>query len=286
MICTVCNKKMGKGLELWHFRCDSCRHESAEFKDEINNSIANENLDEDLRLEALRPIRDANFKQIIGVLNKNGFNLKNKSSLDVGCAHGWFMAQLRGAGSKPVRGIEPDKRIFDKFSKDVTYGYFPNVLSKKDKFDLISFNDVLEHIPDTRETLRGCMEHLNDNGLLVLNLPSSQGMLYRTSKLLHKVGLRIPFERLWQKGLPSPHVHYYNPQNLNRLALDMGFKTVHIGKLQSVSRSGLKERIGYDASDKSLIRKLKNYALYISIYIMSPILNILPSDIQLIILQK
>ncbi len=286
MQCTVCQQKMSRGIKKWHFKCPNCKHESAKFKDEINDSTANQNLDEDLRLDALRPIRDANFKEIIDVLKQNKFKFKDKSALDVGSAHGWFMEKLQKAGMKDVQGIEPDERIFEKFNKNVANGYFPEVLSSKDKFDLISFNDVLEHIPDTRRTLNDCLAHLNKSGILVLNLPSSKGVLYRFSKILIKFNLKLPFERLWQKGLPSPHVHYYNPTNLKALAEEMGFKTIHVGKLKSVSRDGLKQRVGYDASDSSLPRKVKNYLLYITIFTLSPLFNVLPSDIQLLVFEK
>lgn len=286
MECMVCGKQMKKGLRKWHFICKNCKHESAKFKDEINDTSANANLDEDLRLDALRPIRDSNFKQIVKTLREEGFSFNTKTALDVGSAHGWFMEQLQVAGIKKVKGIEPDKRIFSKFNKNTVNGYFPGILSNKEKFDLISFNDVLEHIPDTRAALKGCYKHLNKNGLVVLNLPSSKGILYKISKLMHRLTFPSPFERLWQKGLPSPHVHYYKPKNLQRLATELNFKVIYSGKLQSVSRAGLKERIGYDASDKSILRRTKNFIVYAGLFIVSPVFSVLPSDIQLVIIQK
>jgi len=50
--------------------------------------------------------------------------------------------------------------------------------------------------------------------VLVLNLPTSGGSLYRVAKLLCRFGAKGFFERLWQRNLPSPHLHYFDDRNL------------------------------------------------------------------------
>lgn len=76
---------------------------------------------------------------------------------------------------------------------------------------------LIEHIPDINSIIAACHERLNDGGLLVLNLPSSDGVFYKLSRLFAAMGKFDFFERLWQKGLPSPHVHYFNRKNLSNL---------------------------------------------------------------------
>ncbi len=38
-------------------------------------------------------------------------------------------------------------------------GYFPDALDKKEKFDVIVFNDVIEHIPNIEGALASCFQH-------------------------------------------------------------------------------------------------------------------------------
>lgn len=83
-------------------------------------------------------------------------------------------------------------------------GYFPDALTPDESFDAIVFNDVIEHIPDIASALDACNARLSENGLLVLNLPNSRGFFYRLSKIFARLGWRNPFNRLWQKDLPSP----------------------------------------------------------------------------------
>jgi hypothetical protein len=41
--------------------------------------------------------------------------------------------------------------------------------------------------------------HLNQNGLLVINLPSSDGIFYRLGALLCRLGMPVFFNQMWQK---------------------------------------------------------------------------------------
>src|SRR5690606_11668960 len=112
--------------------------------------------------------------------------------------------------------------------------YFPDALAPGERFDAIVFNDVIEHIPDIGRALAACRERLAPGGMLLLNLPSSSGVFYRASKLLRRLGVAGHFERMWQKGLPSPHLHYVDPTNLARLLDRAGFVPVRRGRLATL----------------------------------------------------
>ena len=66
-------------------------------------------------------------------------------------------------------------------------------------FDAIIFNDVFEHLPDPIDAIVAVERLLADDGILVLNLPSSDGLFFRVSTLLNRLGWRGPYERLWQR---------------------------------------------------------------------------------------
>jgi SAM-dependent methyltransferase len=158
----------------------------------------------------------------------------------------------------------------------VAHGYFPQALLPDSKFDIIAFNDVLEHIPNVDDALMACKEHLSPSGLLLINLPSSKGFFYRLSKLLARVGICGFFDRMWQKGMPSPHVHYFNQRNLRQLLGRHKFEIVTLGTLDVLHVKGLYTRLAYSKANTPP----KNLLLYVMLILSLPILKLFPSDIQ------
>ena len=57
---------------------------------------------------------------------------------------------------------------------EVVQGYFPEAMTTGERFDLISFNDVLEHVVDPWETLRECREFLTPDGRVLAAIPNVQ----------------------------------------------------------------------------------------------------------------
>ena len=278
--CPNCSEPLIDGLKKWHSYCRVCGYESASLLPIINESSVHESIDEAARAQGLRAIRIANFEKLLSELHS--FK-KNGKLLDVGCAHGWFLAVA--AKSYKVVGVEPDRNIAILAKKDgheIRVGYFPDVLVESEKFDVIIFNDVIEHIQDIRSTLESCRRHLNATGVLVLNLPSSNGIFYRLSKALSRLGLSSFFDRMWQVGLPSPHVHYFNPANLLNLLESCQFTVSKVGYLDSLRSAGLYTRISYAKSDRNVLFRL---ALYTGVFLMLPLLRILPRDIFFVIAQ-
>jgi 2-polyprenyl-3-methyl-5-hydroxy-6-metoxy-1,4-benzoquinol methylase len=203
--------------------------------------------------------------------------------LDVGSAHGWFLEAAQG--SFDVLGIEPDEVTGQRAAQrglPVRPGYFPQALAEGERFDVIVFNDVIEHIPRIDAALSACFDRLNPDGILILNLPSSRGFFYRLSKILARTGWRAPFERLWQKDLPSPHVHYFRPDNLAQLVAAHGFSLVHSAELPALRAKGLLERLRC-AGNMPL---LSLYAQYTAGLCAIPLLRAFPSDIILCIFRK
>ncbi|WP_225772505.1 class I SAM-dependent methyltransferase [Pseudomonas sp. Marseille-Q5115] len=239
------------------------------------------NIDEGARETGLRAVRNINFDILLTKI-KN-IVPPGKRVLDVGCAHGWFLE--RAAKDYEVTGVEPDSAVFQKTVKkglDVRNGYFPDAMVDSEKYDAIVFNDVIEHIPDIRKILDACAGYLNAEGCLVLNLPNSKGVFYTVSKTLARLGVVSFFNRMWQKGLPSPHVHYFDSNNLIKLVNDHGFEEVYKGTLPALTFSGLYTRISY-AGNQSFIAKMLMYVLIVA---GLPFLKIMPSDIMYVIFRK
>lgn len=281
-VCPVCENTLAVGgYHSWHFLCKNCRYEKSNLQPTINLNSSHQLIDESARETGLRELRKANFIKIlesIKSLKQNGGSL-----LDVGCAHGWFLETSEK--DFKVAGLEPDKLIFeDTFRRGlpVRMGYFPQALDENEKFDIITFNDVIEHISDVKLTLASCYQRLNKEGILVLNLPSSDGVFYNLSKLFCKLRFFSSFERLWQKGFPSPHLHYFSQRNLIALLENNGFEVKITGNLPAISLNNLYKRISYTKA----LGKTASVFIYITIALLLPVLKIFPSDIIYVIAQK
>lgn len=282
MQCIVCGSAQAPGLAAWHATCPVCAYESAALQVAINQQQAGESINEAQREAALKALRLENFRVIVDAAKRHVRPGANKL-LDVGSAHGWFLETARDHFD--VLGVEPDEVVGGRAAAiglPVRQGYFPNVLHEGERFDVIAFNDVIEHIPDIRSALEACAQRLNPGGILVLNLPSSRGFFYRLSKLIARIGWRAPFERLWQKGLPSPHVHYFHNANLARLVARHGFELVDSAELPALRARGLLQRLRYVGKVSTVSLWLQYCATLAAI----PVLRLFPSDIIVCIFRK
>lgn len=279
--CPVCQGELSGSLLAWHFSCVGCAYEKSSLTPVINQQTAHRAIDETARETGLRELRVSNFRKLLGVLRQlkpDGGRL-----LDVGCAHGWFIEAA--ADTFDAVGIEPDHTVYASTvarGLPVRNGYFPQALLDTETFDVIVFNDVLEHIAPVIDVLRACHDRLNSGGYLLVNLPSSNGLFYRLSRVFARLGYRGFFERLWQKGLPSPHVHYFNGANLAKLLAGNGFTTVVTGRLPVLSLAGLYTRISYTGTMGHLSRAV----IYVAVALSLPMLRLFPSDIVYVVAQK
>ena len=279
--CPVCAAPLRAGLAAWHARCPACGYEGSDLQSSINEVAAHAGLDETVRDTGLRSLREHNFRAL---LDRVAALQPGRKWLDVGAAHGWFVQQAQARGID-ITGVEPDEQVCARAQRagiTLRPGYFPQALEQHERFDVIVFNDVFEHIPDAAATLRACQGRLNADGLLVLNLPSSRGVFYRTSKALWRLGARGFFERLWQKGLPSPHLHYFHADNLARLGEQHGFNAVEAFHLPSVRLEGLWPRIAY-------VRDGRNWTapvVWLGVVLAYPLLALLPADIDVVVFRR
>lgn len=273
---------MTDGLASWHFICSSCGYEGTTLEPRINEHDAYDVLREADREAGLKNMRAENFRVILQEI-KRFANPENKALLDVGSAHGWFLREA--APLFTVAGIEPDEEVAERSrlsGNTIRTGFFPTVLNENERFDVIVFNDVIEHIPAVAAAVDACVLHLNRDGLLVLNLPSSTGFFYRLAKILVRFGWLNPFERMWQKGLPSPHVHYFSLKNLLMLVQDRRFELLTTFELPSVRAQGLLERMRWAGN----LDGVSLWIQYICILGALPVIRMFKSDINVAIFRR
>jgi 2-polyprenyl-3-methyl-5-hydroxy-6-metoxy-1,4-benzoquinol methylase len=189
-------------------------------------------------------VREKNFRLICKLI-KAKFP-QAKTVLDVGSSTGHFL-EVAGDEGFSVTGLEPSVQLANNTrlrGYNVINGFFPSAESLSAlKYDIIIFNDSFEHIPNLQEVLQGIKNHLKSTGIVIVNLPTSDGVIFKTAFLLNKIGIRAPFNRLWQKGFASPHLHYFNKRNLKMLFENNGFMMQYSSSLYYYNIKGLWERI-------------------------------------------
>lgn len=243
--CPACDGAPTTAIRPWLRRCPGCRLWAS--------ALAGERLDraphvEEAQREAgLRTLRRGNFERILDALARHG-RLEGARLLEVGCAHGWFLECATSRGVAAV-GLEPDAEVAAKALSagfEVRPGYFPGAVREGELFDVVVFNDVFEHLENPAGVLQACARILRPGGRLVLNLPDSGGLLFRTACLLAHLGVDAPLERLWQARFRFPHLWYFNAGNLERLVIRHGFRLLDSQGLPAFQREGLWARLRMD----------------------------------------
>lgn len=263
--------------------CSNCGLWQSRLPPQILDAAAWQQLDESARGEALQTLRRQNFALLLDRLDAIRGSQRG-DLLDIGAAHGWFVTQARQAGYNSS-GLEPDPRLAT-YAREhgavIRQGFFPDSLAAGERFDVLVFNDVFEHLPAPLAALQACAQHLREDGLLVLNLPVAGGFFFVLSRLLLGLGIKAPWQRLWQAGFPSPHLFFYRQTHLQQMAQAAGFALVSESALPSMSVSGLWARLRMDRSQPLWLHAL----VWPLLLLMAPVVRLLPSDIGLFIFRK
>jgi SAM-dependent methyltransferase len=272
--CDVCGGRFGPDRHPWLWRCSGCGVLNATLPLAIPHEASGAGVDEQLREAGLGATRRRNNETLLDVAS--ALAPESRRVLDVGCGPGFLLEQANARGLVSS-GIEPDGNavaVALRRGLDIRHGYFPDAVPAEERFDVIVFNDVLEHVPDLARALEASASKLNPQGLLVLNCPDMRGLFFRTASLLDRIGVHGPFDRLWQRGLPSPHVWYFTPALLELSARRHGFVLERTVRLITVDLNGLWARIRTDPSTSLPVA----VASVVFAWVTWPVSRLLPSD--------
>jgi 2-polyprenyl-3-methyl-5-hydroxy-6-metoxy-1,4-benzoquinol methylase len=267
----------------WLGRCPQCGLWLSRLGPEPPEGHAQSALQEDLREVGLKPLRVRNFELTLAALDAGG-PVRGARLLDVGSAHGWFVEAAKARGMCVV-GVEPDDEVARHSIErglDVRVGYFPDCIPAAERFDIIAFNDVLEHLSDLDRILTACYQRLAPSGRLVISLPDADGLLYRTACLAARLGWKPSLERLWQKHFRFPHLYYFTASTLDRTVAPFGFRLQQSRGLPMLQVPGLWPRLRMDRT-ASLAGAVIVYAFIVLTY---PLFAFVAPDALLQIYQR
>ena len=193
-------------------KCSVCGHQSSAL-DPALNQLSEASLSIDINLKrSLREVRLSVLKAILDEIADDGFDFKGASHLDIGCSTGDFLELATKAGMQS-EGVEPEHKFAEvarKRNLSVKAGVFPNKnLTFEKKFDLISFMDVIGHIPDCQNALKSGISLLGDSGKsrILIKTPVSEGLFKFAAGMLY-VNVDRFWRRIWQV-VSSPQIHYF-----------------------------------------------------------------------------
>jgi 2-polyprenyl-3-methyl-5-hydroxy-6-metoxy-1,4-benzoquinol methylase len=149
-----------------------------------------------------------------------------KTALDVGCGSGNFGHTLKELYNCEVWGIEPNKEAaieagkkIDKSINSIFTDNMPELTGKK--FDIIFFNDVLEHLADPENALIACKKLLTKNGHIVASIPNVRWYPVILSLLRYK-----DFKYELSGVMDKTHLRFFTLKSIHRLFEDSGYKVI------------------------------------------------------------
>ena len=211
------------------FKCDYCGHflsvshmdPTALYKEDYVSSIyensegLRETFNRIISLPALQSDNAERVKKVVTFVNKyyGADILKHKMSLlDVGSGIGVFAYKIKEHGWDCTT-IDPDIRSTeharDVIGVDSICGDFMEI-SDIGKFDVITFNRVLEHVNDPVLMLNKSIMHLNDQGIVYVEVPDGE------------LAVRDNVER---EEFTIDHPHVFSASSLSILSDRAGFTT-------------------------------------------------------------
>lgn len=186
-----------------------------------------------------------------------GKSVKGKTVIDLGCGSGYGTWVLANNGAKMAIGIDYDPKVIQYAKKkyklrNLKYqNVNSSILTKRDKFQIVTAFEVIEHIKDDFEFVRLIKELLAQNGIAFISTPN---------KLISSPGMDTP---------PNPyHIREYTPTDFKKI-LSNDFSSVVLYGLKVKNQkikaeedsvhSSLRWKIASAIVRVRIIRKLMNY---------------------------
>jgi 2-polyprenyl-3-methyl-5-hydroxy-6-metoxy-1,4-benzoquinol methylase len=151
--------------------------------------------------------------------------INSKKVLEIGCGEGHF-AKMLTKDKREVWGVEYNAKAAEEASQ-VLYKVFAGAIEEIMKelpdnyFDLIIFNDVLEHLIDPSNVLCNIKEKLSINGQILASIPN-----LRFAKVLYYLMFEKDFTYTDFGILDSTHLRFFTKKTMRFLFENSGY-TIH-----------------------------------------------------------
>jgi|TARA_B110000037_G_scaffold216301_1_gene275083 2-polyprenyl-3-methyl-5-hydroxy-6-metoxy-1,4-benzoquinol methylase len=169
------------------YECKKCKHVISYSNFKISNLYNKQYLDQTYKdISGLEKrfneisnlnIKKSDNKNRVKRIN-NFFGNKNLSVLDIGSGTGVFLNEMK-INNHYVNGVDLDQRYVT-FLKKKKIKIFCTPLNKLDirkKFDLITFNKVLEHVNNPVRMIKDSLKFLKRDGVIYIEVPDKKAKI-------------------------------------------------------------------------------------------------------------
>jgi len=128
----------------------------------------------------------------------------NVSVLDIGCGFGETLGYHKARGCE-VYGVDADqniRRVADRFGFKVHVGLFNPDNYEPSSFDYVTMDQVMEHVQEPIEMLRGIERALKPGGIAILSMPNVEGW-----------GAKL-FQRRWINWHAPYHIQFFSARSM------------------------------------------------------------------------
>jgi SAM-dependent methyltransferase len=173
----------------------------------------------DIHTRARNDLTERNLHWLKALLK---YRLPPAKVLELGCAHGSFVALLRQAGYD-ASGVEMSSWVVEfgqkTFGVPISIGPVEALEIPLGSLDVIALMDVLEHLPDPAATMVHCLKLLKPDGLLLIQTPQfKKGMNYKA--LVKKNGAFL------EQLKADEHIYLFSDRSVTRLFQQLGAKHI------------------------------------------------------------
>ena len=142
----------------------------------------------------------------------------NGRLLEIGCAYGFFLqeaaryfeaAGIELAEEAAAHGRRAGLNILSGAADEESLRQIGHV-------DVIVLLDVIEHLPQPRETLELCCQHLNPGGIIVITTGDFGSVVARLA------GAR------WRLMTPPQHLWFFTQDSMRRMSASLGLSMAHV----------------------------------------------------------
>lgn len=147
--------------------------------------------------------------------------------LEVGCGEGSFCSLLK-RNDREIWGIEINQEAAKKAQNEchtLLVGDFNEIYEQIPEhfFEVVIFNDVLEHLYNPWETIRKVKKILATNGLLVSSIPNFRYI----GNLITEILIDKDFRYKPEGGiLDDTHIRFFTSKSIKRMFVEQGYEIV------------------------------------------------------------
>jgi Methyltransferase domain len=218
--CPVCNSTSRKIFDIDHYvirSCQVCAHQFTELlpsPEHVDDGYNDAYFAGYLKEAKFLRLKGRRYAKLIGRYFK-----KPGRFLDVGAAAGFVMQSFVDRDWKGS-GIEPNIRMVEQAQQSglrVVQGTLEEFRTTE-KYDLITFIQVIAHLTDLQESFRTAADATQSNGLWLIETGDRDSLKARL------------WGENWRAYHPPSALHWFSRKDLQRLVAQFGFQEVAWGR--------------------------------------------------------